>query len=178
MFTIVDGLARLLAPILSVTMDELWRVVPGERVPSVHMALFPMGEELAPYRDATLLERWSRLGAVRDAVNLALEQKRQEQAIKANLSAQVALEAAGDDAGLLDAYREFLPTLFGVSAVELRRGHGALVDGTGAVRVVVSRADGVKCDRCWRYVSAVSDDEATRGLCPRCVEALGPVVRA
>ncbi len=29
MFIIVDGLARLLAPVLSVTMDELWRMLPG-----------------------------------------------------------------------------------------------------------------------------------------------------
>ena len=41
MFVVVDGLARLLAPILSVTMDELWRGLPGQREPSVHMALFP-----------------------------------------------------------------------------------------------------------------------------------------
>src|SRR5690606_25933568 len=85
MYTIVDGLARLLAPILSVTMDELWRVLPGERLPSVHLALFPMGEETAGLADGKLLERWAALGTVRDQVNLALEQKRKEQVIKANL---------------------------------------------------------------------------------------------
>ncbi|MCC7125862.1 MAG: isoleucine--tRNA ligase, partial [Acidobacteria bacterium] len=58
MFIIVDGLTRLLAPILSVTMDELWRTLPGTRVASVHMALFPMGDELAPFRDPDLLDRW------------------------------------------------------------------------------------------------------------------------
>ena len=52
MLTIVDGLARLLAPVLSVTMDELWRALPGKRVPSVHMAVFPMGDEIAGDRNA------------------------------------------------------------------------------------------------------------------------------
>jgi hypothetical protein len=47
MFFIVEGLSRLLAPILSVTMDELWHALPGERLPSVHLALLPMGDELA-----------------------------------------------------------------------------------------------------------------------------------
>ncbi len=55
MYIIVDGLARLLAPILSVTMDELWRALPGERVPSVHLALFPMGDEIAGLRNEQLL---------------------------------------------------------------------------------------------------------------------------
>jgi isoleucyl-tRNA synthetase len=94
-------------------MDELWRALPGERVPSVHMALFPMGDEVAGYRDPALLERWATLGAVRDAVNLALEQKRQEQVIKANLSAQVRLEVTGDEARVLSAYRERQPAVVG-----------------------------------------------------------------
>ena len=85
MYLIVEGLSRLLAPILSVTMDELWHALPGERLPSVHLALFPMGDELATWRDTDRLDRWARLRTVRDEVNLALEQRRQEQLIKGNL---------------------------------------------------------------------------------------------
>jgi len=174
MFTIVDGLARLLAPILSVTMDELWRALPGERAPSVHMALFPRGEETARLKDPALLERFATLGAVRDEVNLALEQKRQEQVIKANLSAQVRIESSGDEARVLAEHRDFLPTLFGVSHVELVA-HPPGTGDAGPRRVTVTRADGVKCERCWRFVHDVSTEPATAGLCSRCVEALAPV---
>ncbi|MCC7033611.1 MAG: isoleucine--tRNA ligase [Acidobacteria bacterium] len=175
MFTIVDGLARLLAPILSVTMDELWRALPGGRAPSVHMALFPMGDETARLRSPALLDRFATLGAVRDEVNLALEQKRQEQVIKANLSAQVRLETGGEEARLLADCRDFLPTLFGVSHVELVTRSGSGPDGGQPRRITVTRADGVRCERCWRFVPAVSDEPATRGLCARCVEALALV---
>ena len=89
MYIIVDGLARLLAPVLSVTMDELWRMLPGEREESVHMALFP--RDLEQWKDAALLERWSALAAVRDQVNLQLEEKRKDKTIAANLSARVAI---------------------------------------------------------------------------------------
>ena len=41
MYVIADGLARLLAPILSITADEIWRRLPGTREASVHLALFP-----------------------------------------------------------------------------------------------------------------------------------------
>ena len=34
------------------------------------------------------------------------------------------------------------------------------------------RADGVRCERCWRYVDKVSSDPATAGLCERCQDAL------
>ena len=51
MYVMADGLARLLAPILSFTADELWRFLPGAREESVHLALFPSIEELKALDD-------------------------------------------------------------------------------------------------------------------------------
>jgi isoleucyl-tRNA synthetase len=164
MFTIVDGLARLLAPVLSVTMDELWQMLPGEREESVHMALFP--RNLDQWKDAALLQRWAALAAVRDQVNLQLEEKRKDKTIAASLSARVVIGADGDTATLLNDYRDFLPALFGVSEVVLTAGDA----------VAVERATGIKCERCWRYVPSVSSDPERRGLCPRCIEALAEPV--
>jgi len=164
MFTIVDGLARLLAPVLSVTMDELWRLLPGQREESVHMALFP--GDLDQWKDAALLERWSALSAVRDQVNLQLEEKRKDKTIAANLSARVVIAAEGETATLLSEYRDFLATLFGVSEVELKAGSS----------VTVERATGTKCERCWRYVPSVSSEPDRTGLCQRCVDALAEPV--
>ena len=42
--------------------------------------------------------------------------------------------------------------------------------------LVIERATGVKCDRCWRYVPAVSTDPAWAGLCDRCQDALAETV--
>jgi isoleucyl-tRNA synthetase len=165
MFTVVDGLARLLAPVLSVTMDELWRMLPGPREESVHMALFP--RDLDEWQDAALVERFSALAAYRDAVNLQLEAKRKDKVITANLSAKVRVTADGDDAKWLSEQRDFLPTLFGVSEVEL---------APGPFTVSVEPASGTKCERCWRYVPEVSAEPDRSGLCPRCVEALAEPV--
>jgi isoleucyl-tRNA synthetase len=168
MFIVVDGLARLLAPVLSVTMDELWRGLPGKREPSVHTALFPRDTDRLA--DPALLATWAELAKVRDAVNVELEKKRQDRTIGANLSAAVALTAGGDELALLGRYAEFLPTLFGVSVVTVAAGPGT------ERTVTVTRAGGVKCDRCWRVVPAVSTEPDRTGLCPRCVDALADPV--
>jgi isoleucyl-tRNA synthetase len=167
MYIIVDGLARLLAPVLSVTMDELWRQLPGQREESVHMALFP--RDLDQWQDAALLERWSKLVEVRDQVNLQLEERRKDKTITANLSARVVVTPDAGLAPLLEQYREFLPTLFGVSEVALKPSSPQALKPSA---VAVERATGTKCDRCWRYVPEVND----KGLCPRCVEALSEPV--
>jgi isoleucyl-tRNA synthetase len=178
MYTIVDGLARLLAPVLSVTMDELWLMLPGQREESVHMALFPRDAE--QWKDAALLERWSALAAVRDQVNLQLEEKRKDKTIAANLSARVSLAAEGEAAKLLSDYRDFLPTLFGVSEIDLKTAGPQDPKPSSPqelkVAVTVDRATGTKCERCWRYVPDVSSEPDRTGLCPRCVDALAEPV--
>jgi isoleucyl-tRNA synthetase len=176
MYLIADGLSRLLAPILSITMDELWRTLPGDREPSVHLVLFP--QDLAEWRNQALVDQWAALGAVRTQVNVALEEKRQEKVIAANLSARVRLAAGGETAALLAKYEAFLPTLFGVSQVAIA-GPGAGSDPDGQrLGVIVERADGVKCERCWRYVPEVSAQGEFRGLCPRCIDALAEPVNS
>jgi isoleucyl-tRNA synthetase len=164
MYVIADGLARLLAPILPVTADEMWRHLPGTREASVHLADFPQG--LDAFADAGLAERWQQLIAIRDDVNRALEASRQAKEIGTSLGARVSLTAGGAAADLLKRYEADLPMLFIVSQVALDTG------GPEGVSVSVSRAEGDRCDRCWRVLPSLSNDPATPGLCDRCVDAL------
>ncbi|MGH9331222.1 MAG: isoleucine--tRNA ligase, partial [Vicinamibacterales bacterium] len=168
-YQIADGLTRLVAPILPVTADEVWRHLPGRRDDSVHLALFPDPSDLDRLADAAVVERWSRLIEVRDRVNASLEEARQLKTIGNSLSARVELAAAGEEAALLDRYRADLPMLFIASQVDLRLGPAG--DGAPAA-VTVARADGAKCSRCWRIVPRVNEE----GLCGRCVEALAETV--
>jgi isoleucyl-tRNA synthetase len=177
MFLIVDGLARLLAPILPFTMDEIWRNLPGRREPSVHLALFP--SDVAQWDDQALLRRWEELRSVRDSVNVELENARQVKTITSNLSACVELEVEDGSGGLLKQYEEFLPTLFGVSDVRLapvRSSAGFAGEGgvpvLGPPRPRVRKAEGVRCERCWRIVPKVTAE----GICDRCVAALAEPV--
>jgi isoleucyl-tRNA synthetase len=105
---------------------------------------------------------------VRDQVNAALEGKRRDKVITSSLSARVTVAAPGDVLALLVAHRDELPALFGVSRVDL--------DEADAVTVRVEKADGVKCQRCWRIVDQVSGDAAFAGVCARCVDALAEPV--
>jgi isoleucyl-tRNA synthetase len=164
MYVMADGLARLLAPILPITADELWRHLPGAREHSVHLAVFPEGVEAL--RNPALLTEWDRLLAIRDEVNRALEAARQSKVIGTSLGAAVTLGAAGETAALLRQHEADLPMLFIVSQVKLEERAGEIVD------VMVARADGQKCDRCWRIVPDVSTEPGTEGLCSRCIGAL------
>ena len=172
MYMICDGLARLLAPILPVTADDLWRHMPGPRSESIHLEAFPNVDHLlAP----DVVAVWDRLMEVRDQVNAALEDKRKNKVIGNSLGASVTLTATGPIAALLEEYRDQLPTLFIVSDLTLNLGEATGVDH---VRVDVGKARGVKCERCWRYVPSVRTEPDWSGICDRCVDALAEPVNS
>jgi isoleucyl-tRNA synthetase len=174
MYVMADGLARMLAPILPVTADEMWRHLPGSREASVHIAEFPARASIDAMLDPELLARWDGLIAIRGDVNRALEAARQEKTIGTSLAARVAIRARGATAAILERYRDQLPMLFIVSQLDL-----AAADGDGpALEVSVTRAGGDKCPRCWRTVPSVSTDAATEGLCDRCVAAVAAAGRS
>jgi isoleucyl-tRNA synthetase len=167
MYMMVDGLTRLMAPVLSFTADELWRFIPGKREESVHIAVFPKPDDLAALVDANLTTRWDALVAVRDRVLAEIEPLRKNKQIGSSLQAKVVLTADGPQLELLERHARHLPMLFIVSDVELRKSNGE-----GTLTVAIERAGGVKCERCWRYVPAVSTDPSLAGLCDRCQDAL------
>jgi isoleucyl-tRNA synthetase len=181
MYIMADGLARLLAPLLPVTADELWRHLPGQRAESVHLADFPADWEAL--LDPGLQQRWKRLLGVRDTVNAEIERLRRQKVVGTSLEARVTLRCGGTTAELLAACESLLPTLFITSEVAVETdAHVPADDGEAAGRwtepgggalVEVAPAAGEKCPRCWRYVRRLSSqDGSPPGVCERCVEAL------
>ncbi len=174
MYIMADGLTRLVAPILSFTADELWRFLPGAREESVHMAVFPTRDALEALIAPGLADAWSKLMLLRNQVQAQIEPLRKEKQIGSSLQATVVLSAAPEDFRFLKQYEQQLPMLFIVSDVTLREGDAE----PGKPRIAILRSDGVKCERCWRYVNRVSTDPASAGLCERCQDALGADTQA
>ncbi len=170
MYAMADGLARLLAPILSFSADELWRFLPGKREEFVHLALFPVVADLELMRDAELVAIWERLINVRNRVLAEIEPLRKDKQIGSSLQAKVVLSGGGDEMVLWKDHADELPMLFIVSEVDLRSTNDA------SLQVTIEKAAGVKCERCWRYVPTVSTDPGRPGICERCQDALAEAV--
>ena len=171
MYLMADGLARLLAPILPVTADELWRVLPpvhrghgdegGRREPSVHMALFPACVDA--WQDEALVNRYAARLEIRDLVNARLEEQRQAKVIGTSLEAAITIAGTGRFAEALDGLTPDEVAAFcivsdaAVVAPEPDQPADSLV-------VTVRRAAGEKFQRCWRYVADVGETPAVEGL--------------
>ncbi|MBW4027337.1 MAG: isoleucine--tRNA ligase [Acidobacteria bacterium] len=163
LWKITEALVRLVAPILSFTADEVWGYLPAVagRESSVHIALFPKPEELAP-KDTTA--DWQRLLVIRDEALKSLEEARKDKRIGKALEAKVRISAESDALALLTKYEGALKELLNVSQVELMGGDSLVVE--------TLPADGTKCERCWNYRTDVAQFGPWSTVCGRCAEAL------
>ncbi len=168
LYRIADALARLLAPILVFTADEIWENLPGNegQNSSVHLQSFPRS---AGNRDAEILQNWEKIFSVRDTVLRHLEIARERKEIGSSLEAKVTVKASSDLYNLLRNYETDLRYIFIVSQTTLIEDRD-LPDGSIAVET--SRADGKKCERCWNYSIHVGESSRYPTVCERCVAAL------
>jgi isoleucyl-tRNA synthetase len=143
-----------MAPILSFTAEELWRVFNGKTDDSV---FFQTWHALPrPVDGAALVEKWQHLRELRDPVRKSIETLRAEGKVGSSLQAEVDFQASGKDYELLASLGEELKFLMLTSA--------ARVHPTKEPQVTVKPSEHPKCERCWHYTADVSDE----GLCGRC----------
>ena len=172
---ILEGLVRLMAPIIPFTVDEVWGYLPNKERPiSVHADLFmPAREE---FTDSSLIKHWEVLLNIRKEIAKALELARKDKIIGHSLDASVSLALPRDLLRSLKDYRDELRSICIVSAVELV-GEGKIEGGyesqeyPGLV-IKVSPSPFPKCERCWIHDSTVGHDREHPAICKRCVQVI------
>ena len=172
LYTILDGMTRLIAPILAFTSDEIWAAMPhsaGVDGESVLLNDMPAYDPALALSQAAA-ERWEKLVSVRDAVNKALENARNAGVFKKAQDTEITISVAEQkDADFLNGVD--LAALCIVSkataatqAVEGERAEDCLIPCT----IAVAFSQAPKCVRCWNHDEGVGADHDHPELCPRC----------
>ena len=176
MYLIISGMTRLIAPMLSFTAEEIWQAMPhskDENKESVFLNLMPEYSEEMNF--GAISEHWNKLFTLRDDVMKALELARASKLIGKSLDAKVTIYTNNDEhKALLDSFKNDLATVFIVSQASVSSENapeGAFTETESGISVLVDKADGHKCDRCWTYsTDGVHDEEGF--ICERCRKIL------
>ena len=177
LYVILDGMTRLIAPILAFTSDEIWAAMPHAASDNGESVLLNDMPDASPALalDESAAGRWDKLISLRDAVNKALENARKAGVLKKNQDAEIRLWVLEEDAAFLKDVD--LATLCIVSKMEVLTGDGegeTAEDCLVPATIAVTLSDAPKCVRCWNHNGHVGEDHDHAELCPRCAA----VVRA
>ena len=176
LYHILDGMTRLIAPILAFTSDEIWHAMRHAQGVNAESVLFNdmPGDNAAFALDAAAKERWAKLVSLRDAVNKALENARNAGVFKKAQDTDVTLSVSESDAAFLAGVD--LASLCIVSkvtvttgAVEGEKSEDCLIPCT----IAVALDESPKCPRCWNHSEHIGIDGHHNQLCDRCAAVVG-----
>ena len=169
LFLIVDAMAKLFAPILAFTCDEIWQAMPHRDGDDTrNILLNQMPADCAAYvLPEAAMTKWGTVMKLRQDVNGTLEIARSEKRIGKALEAHVSLQT--QDEALKAACEGLnLAEIFIVSSCDWEAVPENATTGTGSnlpgLTIGVTEARGTKCPRCWMHSTEADEN----GLCPRC----------
>lgn len=166
MYKILSAIARLSAPIISFTAEEIWGFMPhssDDDKESVFLNQMP--EKSGIELNNEFVEKWNFIYSTREAVNKVLEDARNAKTIGKSLEAEIVIHASGDDYEKYNTLAKQLTEILIVSGVTVEK-----TDGETGFEVV--KAEGEKCERCWCYSKYVGTSHEHPTLCHRCVIAV------
>jgi len=166
LFNLLKSTLVLMAPILPFTTEEAWESMPAfnGKEESVHLEQFPSFKET--WLEGDLVKEWEILLLAREKILKELEKAREKELIGNSLEAYVSLKVPSSQEELLKKYKEELPSLFIVSAVELKPHSGEEIE------VEVSKTTWEKCQRCWRFSTYIGKSPNYPQFCKRCEEVV------
>ncbi len=166
--TMLSSLVSLTAPILAFTSEEVWQLGLESgywQGKSVFLADIP--EIGVDWVNEPLDQKWKRVMELKNKVNLVLEKARETKVIGSSLESKVIFVNGNDvEKNLIKELGLDLPMILIVSAVEVKE------SGEGELQVIVEKAPGAKCKRCWRYEHSVGKNETHPEICTRCQTAI------
>jgi len=149
MYYLFNHIVRLLAPVLSFTTEEAWKIYTNGN-DSIHLQTFLKSDSL--WKNDALDSRWEDIKQVRSTITSALEQARAEKQIGSSLEACIHVYG-----NTLPCTPELLNELCITSSLEYHK--------TSENKIVVELAKGQKCERCWKTLEEVA---STQPICKRC----------
>jgi isoleucyl-tRNA synthetase len=182
LYHILNHLVRYLAPVLAFTSDEVFSVMPKDAATkafgNIHLlSWLDIPSDWQSQTAKAVDEKYKLLLEIRPFVMKALEDKRKVNEIGSPLEAAVVFRSASErDYQYLKDLEPKLRFLFIVSQVKVEKVseiQAGLSENFAKTEIVIQRAEGAKCGRCWNYSLHVGKDAQHPALCERC----SPVVR-
>ncbi len=166
MYRILSAVARLAAPIISFTAEEIWQFMPHTSADDTESVfLNQMPEKSGIEFSEAFIEKWNFIYAARESANKALEDARNEKIIGKSLEAKIIIKSNEADFGRYSDLAKQLTEILIVSDVEIEKNDGETV-------FEVAKAEGGKCERCWCYSKYVGENHEHPTLCQRCAIAI------
>ena len=165
----LQALVRVLTPVMPHQAEDIWQNTPECQRGGLESVLLANWYEVHPkWNNESLEEEFGKILKTREVVTRAIEPLRADKKVGSSLEVGVYIKSP--DADLLKKHEKDIADIFIVSQAYTADSapSGVLNEYTeDEITVWVVKAEGEKCQRCWKYRKLNAD-----GICEDCLEAV------
>ena len=146
-------MVKWFAPILSFTAEEIFQILNKDNNLSIHLETFP--NIPSKWRDEKLFQKWNKLKIVRNVANAAIEVKRSSKEIGSSLEADIKVYLGEEYLKFtkdIDLSEYFITSKAEAKSMNNNSEELFRLDNVENVKVLVKKASGTKCSRCWKIM--------------------------
>ena len=187
-YEVLNVLARVMAPILVFTAEEIWQNMSKEKkdssIGSAHLLDWPEVNPTFAQHDLPVgkdieTELKMIIGLIPD-ITKVLEEKRQTGLIGSSFDAKINMLTNDENwYKYLKSLKDDLPEVFKVSQVNVIKQDKLETNLLRSssypdnIAIEVDKAEGTKCVRCWNYSQSVGSSKVHPLICNKCLIAIG-----
>jgi len=152
---VLDMLLKWFAPILSFTTEEIFQIINQGKNSSIHLDTFP--NIPSQWKNENLFQKWNKLKIIRNVANAAIEIKRSSKEIGSSLEANVQIYLDKEYLNLVKDVNlsEYFITSKASAMLMVNDDKLFKLDEVDNIKVLVTKAKGKKCSRCWKILENV-----------------------
>ena len=169
MYEILQALVRMLVPVMPHQAEDIWMSVPEVQKDGLESILLSSWPEVkSEWNNEKLEEEFTQILKAREVVSRAIEPLRADKKVGSSL--EVAVYVSVKDNAVLKANEDELCNIFITSQAYVTDEKPSDVLNEykeDDYTVWVTKAEGEKCARCWKYRKLNSD-----GICEECIDAI------
>lgn len=173
LYNIVQALVRWIAPILSFTAEEIWQALPGHAADSVFEQEWLNFDEFSNVDTVLNDSDWETVAEVKQVVNKAIEDMRNDGGIGKSLEAEVILYCSAELRAVLDQLKDelrFVLITSSAKVADLSEGDASSDTALAGLKLDIVKSGHAKCARCWHHREDVGSHAGHEEICGRCVD--------
>jgi len=180
LWEVLQSLLGIITPVLTHMAEDAREKLPAalqSQLPeSVLLGTFP--EAKPEWENQQLAAQWTEVMAIRDELNLLLEEARSQKKIGRSMEANASINHSSEELqNYLQTHKELFRQVFIVADLEFGHANGELNKQTENFAVAITPASGNKCARCWKTSPEVGEGTQHDDLCQRCDDIVNELIK-
>ncbi len=167
LWILIETIIKWITPILSFTVEEIWKYLPRKKPFSIYQETWYKKLSYIHKNNHINIKIWEKLIKIKNYLNKKIEILKYKKQIKSTLETTITLYLKKNFFKKIKKIKSELKFFFLTSKLNIKSKNN--LNKKKFFKIKCNKNTGIKCERCWHYVSKINNHINYPNICKRCI---------